>query len=175
MFEGPWGHITLHCFGNITFNWLIFSYSFSQKEVPVLGLSILLSLAFLQQPSSLLHAGYFCGLQSLQPQGFFTTSTTCCPTSQRPPALSTWPPGCPLADTLWSLLLAKNREGLRSGVMGDLEIALGEGPGSEAGIEVFALITVGKRSYLSRSVLLPRRHTSAGYSPLWVVTVVLST
>lgn len=112
------------------------------------SLSIPLSPALLQQPLS--HC-YFCGWQALRLQGFFTTSTTCCPDSQRPPSLSTWPPLCPLVDILWGVLLAKNREGLCwCGVMGDLEIALGEGPGSEAGIEVFALrhSAVRKRRHL---------------------------
>lgn len=95
--------------------------------------------AFSQQPLSLIGDCYFCGLQSLGPQGFLTTSTTCCPDSRRPPSLSTWPPHCPLVDMLWGLPLAKYREGLRwCGVMGNLEIALGVGLGPEAGIEVFA-------------------------------------
>lgn len=135
--RGPLRSHHMECSVNITFNWLIFFSWFSQKEAPFQAWSISPSLPCSHQPSLSLGLLLLQSAVSQTPQGFFTTSTTCCPDSQSPLSLSTWPPHCPLVDTRWGLLLAKNREGLRwCGVMGHLEIALGEGPGSEAGIEV---------------------------------------
>lgn len=125
----PWGIAPWSVLGTLPLNG---SFSLTLvKEAPVPGLSI----SFPSFPTAAhLPAGT---VTSVRPQGFFTTSPTCCPDSQRPPSRPTWPPRCPLVDTLWGLLLAKSREGLR-GAMSDLEIALGEGPGSEAGMEAFA-------------------------------------
>lgn len=65
------------------------------SEVPVLGVSRL----SLQLPSPLIRTVTLLAC-SLWNQGFFTTNTICCPDSQRTSSLSTWPPRCPLVDTL---------------------------------------------------------------------------
>lgn len=96
VFEGPLTSHHMECSGNVTFGRLIFSSSFGQKEAPVPGPGILLSLRVLRCSLSLGLSPR--GWQSLRPQGFFATSTTCCPDSRRLLSLPTWPPHCPLGD-----------------------------------------------------------------------------
>lgn len=134
--------------------WLIFSYFFSQR---FLFWAQSFSAASLQPPSSLI--GTVTSVLAVSQTMDFSPPAP--PAALIPRGPPPFPPGLPAA--LWltysALLVAKNWEGLPAGLggMGDLEIAVGEGPGFKAGIRVSVLVvysppqTVKKGRYLCRS------------------------